>query len=177
LFSLLSIQLNEDDAKDLKTTIDCILQMQDQDSTGNFPSKFNKPDEAHLIHWCHGAPGIVYLMAKAYKVYGEKKYLDSCLKCGELVWLNGLLKKGPGLCHGIASSGYVFLLLYRITNEMKHLYRAMKFAEFLVDEDFLQQARQPDRPFSLFEGISGTVCFLLDLLNPHQAEFPFMHVL
>jgi lantibiotic modifying enzyme len=96
LFSLLSIKLSESDSKDLKTTIDCILALQDE--TGNFPSKFNK-SEAHLIHWCHGAPGVVYLMAKAYKVYNEQKYLDSCVRCGELVWEKGLLKVGVSLIH------------------------------------------------------------------------------
>lgn len=149
LFSLLNIPLSKRDSKHVKATIDAILQLQDK--SGNFPSKFNKP-EAHLVHWCHGAPGIVLLMAKAYKIFKEEKYLNSCLRCGDLVWEKGLLKKGPGLCHGITSSGYVFLLLYRLTNDQKHLYRAMKFAEFLVNDTFLNEARQPDRPYSLFEG-------------------------
>jgi hypothetical protein len=148
LLSLLNISLNDNDLKDVKTTIDAILNLQD---SGNFPSKFDKP-EAHLVHWCHGAPGIVFLMAKAYKVFNEEKYLKSCLQCGDLVWEKGLLKKGPGMCHGIASSGYVFLLLHRLTNDQKHLYRAMKFAEFLVNDHFLHEAREPDRPYSLFEG-------------------------
>lgn len=41
-------------------------------------------------------PGVVYLMAKAYLTWKDNKYLESCLKCGELVWEKGLLKKGPG---------------------------------------------------------------------------------
>jgi len=172
LFSLLQIDLSENDTKDVKETIDKILTL--QDSSGNFPSKYNKP-EAHLVHWCHGAPGLIYLMAKAYKIFSDQKYLNSCLKCGDLVWVKGLLKKGPGICHGIGSSGYVHLLLYRLTNDQKHLYRAQKFAEFLVDEEFLTEAREPDRPFSLFEGISGTICYLLDLLEPENSEFPFMN--
>jgi Lanthionine synthetase C-like protein len=98
--------------------------------------------------------------------FKDKKYLNSCKKCGEIVWRKGLLKKGPGICHGIASSGYVHLILYRLTNEKKYLYRAIKFAEFLADERF-QGAK---------EGLSGTVCFLLDLLEPQSAEFPFMNV-
>lgn len=152
LFSLLNIPLENPDLVDIKTTIDAILNL--QDSSGNFPSKFNKP-ENHLktkIHWCHGVSGVVFLMAKAYKIFNEPKYLESCLKCGDLVWQKGLLKKGPGICHGIGSSGYVFLLLFRLTNDHKHLYRAMKFAEFLVDERFIAEAREPDRPHSLFEG-------------------------
>ncbi|CAG9803386.1 unnamed protein product [Chironomus riparius] len=173
LFSLLQVELSESDMKDVKDTIDIILAL--QDSSGNFPSKYNK-SEAHLVHWCHGCPGIIYLMAKAFKIFGDQKYLNSCLKCGDLVWEKGLLKKGPGICHGIGSSGYVHLLLYRLTNDQKHLHRAQKFAEFLVDEEFLSEAREPDRPFSLFEGISGTICYLLDLLDPDHSEFPFMNV-
>jgi lantibiotic modifying enzyme len=118
---------------------------------------------------------MIYLMAKAYLIFKDEKYLNSCKKCGEIVWRKGLLKKGPGICHGIASSGYVHLILCRLTNEKKYLYRAIKFAEFLADERF-QGAKEPDRPYSLFEGLSGTVCFLLDLLEPQSAEFPFMNV-
>lgn len=35
-------------------------------------------------------------MAKAYLRWKEEKYLQSCIKCGNLVWEKGLLKKGPG---------------------------------------------------------------------------------
>lgn len=174
MLSLLMVPLSPEDLNDVRQTIDVILSL--QDATGNFPSKFNKP-EANLVHWCHGAPGIVYLMAKAYKTFGDQKYLDSCLKCGDLIWSKGLLRKGPGICHGIAGNGYVHLLLHRLTGDPKHLYRAMKFAEFLETETFTDEARKPDRPYSLFEGIAGTVCFLVDLLQPDKAEFPFMNVL
>lgn len=163
----------KNDLNDVKLTIDAILNLQDE--TGNFPSKFNKSD-ANLVHWCHGAPGVFYLMAKAFKTFGDQKYLDSCLKCGDLIWTKGLLSKGPGICHGVAGNGYVHLLLFRLTGDQKHLYRAMKFAEFLENETFLEEARTPDRPFSLFEGLSGTVCFLVDMLQPENAEFPFMNI-
>lgn len=45
--------------------------------------------------------GVVYLMAKAYLYWKEDKYLRSCLKCGDLVWIKGLLKKGPGKVNSI----------------------------------------------------------------------------
>jgi lantibiotic modifying enzyme len=160
----------------VKATIDEFLLMQSAD--GNFPSVLEDSGKAEhkLVHWCHGAPGAVYLFAKAFIIFKDQKYLDCCLRCGELVWAKGLLRKGPGICHGVAGSGYVFLLLYRLTNDPKHLYRAAKFADFLTNEEFLREARQPDRPLSLYEGISGTVCFLVDLLQPHKASFPFMDV-
>ena len=40
--------------------------------------------------------GVVYLFARAFLVWKEKKYLDACLKIGELTWKKGLLLKGPG---------------------------------------------------------------------------------
>lgn len=160
----------------VKTSIDTFLQMQSPD--GNFPSNYDKAGQSEykLVHWCHGAPGAVYLFAKAYLVFKEQKYLDACLLAGELVWSKGLLRKGPGICHGVGGNGYVFLLLYRLTNEPRHLYRASKFADFLNHRDFLMEATTPDRPLSLFEGVAGTVCFLIDLLQPEKSSFPFMDV-
>ena len=83
----------------------------------------------------------------------------------------------PGICHGVAGSGYVFLLLYRMTSDEKHLHRALKFAEFMQTKQFQQSARRPDSPFSLYEGLAGTMCFIADLLQPTKAEFPFFDVL
>ncbi len=125
---------------------------------------------------CFLSAGVVYLLAKAYLVWKDEKYLQACLKCGELTWEKGLLKKGPGICHGVAGSGYVFLLLYRLTSDDKHLHRALKFAEFMFTEEFKLRARRPDTPYSLYEGTAGTVCFLADLLRPQKAEFPFFDV-
>lgn len=163
------------DAKDVKASVDYLLSL--QDAEGNFPSATDDMAPTHeLVHWCHGAPGVIYLMAKAYLVWHEEKYLLSCKKAADLVWHKGLLNKGPGICHGIAGSGYVFLLLYRLLNEEKYLHRAIAFAHFMETDDFKRHARVPDNPFSLFEGIAGTVCFLGDLSAPSRAAFPFMEV-
>ncbi len=120
--------------------------------------------------------GIVYLFAKAFILWNDDKYLQACLRCGELTWQKGLLKKGPGICHGVAGSGYVFLLLYRLTSDERHFHRALKFAEFIFMQEFQQGAKTPDSPFSLYEGYAGLVCFLTDLLQPHKAEFPFFDI-
>lgn len=106
LLSLLMLPLSQEDLADVKATTDAILALQDE--AGNFPSKFDKL-EAHLVHWCHGAPGVVYLMARAYLTFGEAKYLESCLKCGDLTWSRGLLRKGPGICHvQLAAATFIF---------------------------------------------------------------------
>jgi membrane transport protein XK len=99
-----------------------------------------------IIFRCHGAPGTVYLFAKAYLIWHDPAFLNAALCCGDCVWRLGLLRKGPGICHGVAGSGFVFLLLHRLTADPKHLYRAVKFAEFLFTEEF-KAARTPDNPF------------------------------
>ena len=46
----------------------------------------------------------------------------------------------------------------------------------MFTDEFTDGARTPDRPFSLYEGWAGAVCFLTDLLQPEKAEYPFMDV-
>lgn len=167
---------NELAGADVKATIDYILTLQNEE--GNWPCCMEELglNEHKLLHWCHGAPGTIYLMAKAYIVFKEEKYLEACIKAGEVVWQKGLLLKGPGICHGIAGNGYVFMLLHRLTHNDKYLYRAKMFADFMTTEQFQKDARLPDNPESLYEGTAGTVCFLSDLLVPDKAEFPFQDV-
>ncbi|GJQ76591.1 putative lanthionine synthetase C-like protein [Trypoxylus dichotomus] len=99
---------NPTDAKDIKASVDYLLSLQDEE--GNFPTAMDELGQAtnNLIHWCHGATGVAYLLAKAYLIWKEEKYLEAVKKAGELIWNKGLLKKGPGLCHGIAGNGYIF---------------------------------------------------------------------
>ncbi|XP_043928342.1 lanC-like protein 3 [Protopterus annectens] len=149
-----------------------------QEQNSNWPPELGETIEREneLVHWCHGAPGIAYLYAKAYMISKKPRYLDTCIRCGELTWHKGLLKKGPGICHGVAGSAYVFLLLYRLTGNTKYIYRAQRFAEFLLSEEFKAGSRALENIYSLYEGLSGTVCFLVDLLQPEKAEFPLFNL-
>lgn len=174
------IDAHAEEAQDIKESVDCLLELQQEN--GNYPcatdelNLYQRKEEQELVHWCHGAPGVVYLMARAYILWGEQKYLQSCQKSAELVWNKGLLRKGPGICHGVAGNGYVFLLLYRLTNDQKYLNRAIQFAEFMEGDEFKKQARKPDHPYSLYEGLAGTACFLADVTHPTVAIFPFNDV-
>uniref|UniRef100_A0A8D0H0G4 LanC-like protein 3 n=1 Tax=Sphenodon punctatus TaxID=8508 RepID=A0A8D0H0G4_SPHPU len=143
----------------------CVDFLMDQEQNCNWPPELGEmiERENELVHWFHGAPGIAYLFAKAYLVSKKSQYLDTCIRCGELTWQKGLLKKGPGICHGVAGSAYVFLLLYRLTGNSKYIYRAQRLAFMALNS-------------CLYEGFSGTVCFLVDLLQPSQAEFPLFSV-
>lgn len=151
-----------------------------QESDGNFPialgSEKKRNTEKRLVHWCHGAPGAIYFLLKSYKAFNNDKYLDACKKAADLIWEKGLLRKGPGICHGMSGNAYAFLMLYKVTKEPRYLYRAMKFAEFLTNAQFKREANIPDRPNSLYEGLAGTVCFLIDLIHIDHANFPFLNM-
>ncbi|XP_068165350.1 glutathione S-transferase LANCL1 [Antennarius striatus] len=138
--------------------------------SGNYPTSVGD-DQDLLVHWCHGSPGVIYMLLQAHKVFGAPQYLDDALGCGEVVWRFGLLRKGYGLCHGAAGNAYTFLALYRQTQDPKHLYRACMFADWCMNYG-KHGCRTADTPFSLFEGMAGTIYFLADLLQPLKARFP-----
>uniref|UniRef100_A0A672GWT5 Glutathione S-transferase LANCL1 n=1 Tax=Salarias fasciatus TaxID=181472 RepID=A0A672GWT5_SALFA len=138
--------------------------------SGNYPPCVGDERDL-LVHWCHGAPGVVYMLLQAHQVFGAPQYLEDALRCGEVVWRYGLLKKGYGLCHGAAGNAYAFLALYRRTQDPKHLYRACMFADWCMNYG-KHGCRTPDTPYSLFEGMAGTIYFLADLLQPLKSRFP-----
>jgi len=129
---------------------------------GNWPSSL--PDaRSKLVHFCHGAPGVVFAMAEAHRVYGDEAFRDACLRGAETVWQYGLLTKGPGLCHGVAGNGYALLAAYRVSRDPRWLHRAVVFGTCIGDDGVCARQRTPDNPFSLFEGLAGSACFLRDL--------------
>lgn len=171
LFMLLQTLSTHSVKSNLGNIESCVeFLMSEQFSSGNFPSSLEN-DTDKLIHWCHGAPGAVHLMVKAYQVFGKDKYLSAAVKCGDVIWRRGLLKKGYGICHGVAGNAYAFLCLYKQTGDSRYLHRALKFAEWCFDYGE-HGCRTPDRPYSLFEGMAGTVYFLADILEPHSSKFP-----
>lgn len=138
--------------------------------SGNYPASVGDQHDL-LVHWCHGSPGVIYMLLQAHQVFGSPQYLEDAVQCGEVVWRYGLLKKGYGLCHGAAGNAYAFLALYRHTQDAKHLYRACMFADWCMNYG-KHGCRTPDTPYSLFEGMAGTIYFLADLLQPLKSRFP-----
>ena len=90
--------------------------------------------------------------------------------CLNTTWTYGILTKGLNLCHGVAGNAYAFLAWYRQTGDQKSLYRAIQFAKYCLN--FNEQFMVSDRPLSLYEGLAGTIYFLVDLLEPNQSRFP-----
>uniref|UniRef100_A0A2K5ED46 Glutathione S-transferase LANCL1 n=1 Tax=Aotus nancymaae TaxID=37293 RepID=A0A2K5ED46_AOTNA len=164
-----SLQVNQGKLHSLvKPSVDYVCQL--KFPSGNYPPCIGDNRDL-LVHWCHGAPGVIYMLIQAYKVFREEKYLCDAYQCADVIWQYGLLKKGYGLCHGSAGNAYAFLTLYNLTQDMKYLYRACKFAEWCLEYGE-HGCRTPDTPFSLFEGMAGTIYFLADLLVPTKARFP-----
>lgn len=145
-----------------------------QFSSGNFPSSTGNSIDK-LVQWCHGAPGISMLFCLAHQVFEDSTFLDTAIRCAEVTWERGLLKKGYSICHGVAGNGYTFIYLFQQTKDIKYLYQACKFAEWCFHYDS-HQNRCPDRPFSLFEGLAGVIYFLLDVQQPHLAKFPTYNI-
>uniref|UniRef100_A0A3P8P0K2 LanC lantibiotic synthetase component C-like 2 (bacterial) n=1 Tax=Astatotilapia calliptera TaxID=8154 RepID=A0A3P8P0K2_ASTCA len=138
--------------------------------SGNFPSSLSNESD-RLVHWCHGAPGVIHMLIMAHKIFKEEKYLKEAVDCGEVIWQRGLLRKGYGICHGTAGNGYAFLSLYKLTKEKKYLHRACKFAEWCLDYG-THGCRIPDRPYSLFEGMAGALHYISEMENPEASCFP-----
>ena len=92
-----------------------------QTKSGNFPCAMDEAppnptrhESEELVHWCHGAPGVVHALLLGHRAWPTGGYLDSAVKAGELVWERGLLRKGNGLCHGTSGNGYAFIHLYQV---------------------------------------------------------------
>lgn len=174
---------NPRDLEDIYKTIDYMLD--NFMHQGNMATDFDGAvmlgngqtcDRQSLVHWCHGAAGVIFMVARAYTLCNNdlrrSRYLKVCKELAEVVWRRGLLHKGPGICHGIGGGGMVHLMMYRLTREQKYLQRAKKFADFLFTQQFRFESDTPDNPLSLFEGWAGTVCFMADILAPARASFP-----
>jgi len=94
---------------------------------GCFPNSVgDSPGRQPLVHWCHGAPGAVFLFCKAYEVLGHVEFREVAERAGAVVWRDGLLRKGPGLCHGVAGNGYALLALSRATGNKQYWYQAQQ---------------------------------------------------
>lgn len=160
--------LNEEQLQLIRNAINFIQGI--RYPSNNYPSSIGSQTD-RLVHWCHGAPGVMHMLIKAYQVYKDEYYLKGALECSDVIWERGILKKGFGLCHGISGNAYALIHLYQLTRDRKHLYRAGKLAQYYFEHSDNINWRA-DSPASLFEGYAGLAYFLSDLLNPDEAKFP-----
>lgn len=80
----------------VKPTIDFVCSLR-YPNTSNFPACIGDEDDK-LVHWCHGSPGLIHLLALAYKTFNDPKYLQIASEAADDIWKRGLLKKGIFVC-------------------------------------------------------------------------------
>jgi len=87
MFMLLQTLSTQSVQSNLRSIENCVeFLVSKQFPSGNFPSSLeNETDK--LYHWCHGAPGTVHLMVKAYQVEKVLIVNDSELKICRLDYL------------------------------------------------------------------------------------------
>jgi lantibiotic modifying enzyme len=80
--------------------------------SGNFTTSAGSTN-TKLVHFCHGAPGIVTALAKFSEIFPEMSIQMGIKEVVEVnlehIWKFGVLKKGFGLCHGISGNAYTFI--------------------------------------------------------------------
>jgi len=128
-----------------------------------------------LLHFCHGAPGVVTLVA-GLPAGVNAEFDEVLIKGGELIWDAGLLEKGPNLCHGTSGNGYAFLKLYERTGDELWLKRARNYAMQAIGQiDELEKMFPGPRRTPLWTGDAGTAVYLWDCIEATSA-FPSLDV-
>ncbi len=124
-----------------------------------------KDDSNFLVHWCHGATGIVTALATNIKNNESEIISDLIIKAGNLIWEAGPLEKGTSLCHGSAGSGMAMLKIYERTNDPIWLERAQAFAMHSINQHKAEVKEAGQLRYSLWTGDLGLALFLRDTLK------------
>jgi hypothetical protein len=172
--------LSKEQMELIKKSVDYIGNSQTE--KGNFPSDIKGKKDDILVHFCHGCVGAVHLFNLANQLFNNKNYETILLNIHNSLWKRGLLLKGNGICHGICGNAYSLYKLFSITNNEIYKNEAFCFAKatydnYVQDKVKLYEDPQrymigiPDTPFSLMEGMGGTLCFYYDLLSGNMC-FP-----
>ena len=143
-----------------------------------------------LVHFCHGAPGVVSCLARFQLMFPEKGIqfgIPEIIKASlDHIWNFGVLKKGFGLCHGISGNAYAFILpavkeflsedveenerkatFFALLREEKGVMKEIKGYHFA--DRFIKGVS--DNPYSLMLGVAGDICFTMDVILG-KARFP-----
>mmetsp|Transcript_14820 Transcript_14820/g.21888 ORF Transcript_14820/g.21888 Transcript_14820/m.21888 type:complete len:434 (+) Transcript_14820:241-1542(+) len=161
---------------DVKRTIDKLLSIRFE--SGNLPSSIGSGPR-QLVHWCHGAPGLVSLLCQAMKAYPSDRgrYVDCLGETVKVISTKGLLKKGFGICHGISGNSFALLCASRCGIDVCYYEQAVRFALFSCspnckDGNELKRSllSTPDCPESLFEGYAGLACLFYYFIDESSSS-------
>ncbi|KAK2750338.1 hypothetical protein FQN57_003818 [Myotisia sp. PD_48] len=172
------------------------------ENKGHLPSSLpqHPSPRSPLVQICHGTPGLLILLSHARSdAFFASNYWDpiwdqAISRGTNIVWKQGLLFKGGGLCHGMAGNAWPFLILHdafaygpqgtakerllfeerlslfdlprhqpdakRLLSQaitlLLHARKSRPFNTHTYEEG--RRYRMPDAPYSLFEGLAGTIC-------------------
>jgi hypothetical protein len=117
-----------------------------------------RPPQPVRTQWCHGAPGMVASLGALAP--GNDALTEMLVAAGELTWVAGPLKKGPGLCHGTAGNGYALLRLFERTGDELWLDRARRFGMHAIEQVEAARARDGRGRETLWSGDLGPAVYL-----------------
>lgn len=70
-------------------------------------------------------------------------------------------------------NGYALLCLYKITKNIDYLHQAISFVQAYFAQEYQAHKKEEEHPYSLYGGIGGMVCIMLDLLSSaSHSQFP-----
>lgn len=135
-----------------------------------------------LNSWCHGAPATLIYLSNLYRRQDISQKIPQELRLSakeamkrgaHLIYSQGLLRKGVGLCHGIGGSVFALLSVSRAfaaashseeeedlsqQQSMQYLHQATHLAlvaTYWQDLTRNGEMKLPDHPWSLYEGLAG----------------------
>lgn len=152
----------------VKASIEFVLNTRQMD--GHYKTMASTSD-SDCAEFAQGTTGALMLFLKAYKHFREYRYLRAAIDASDVLWGEGLLKKGNGLAHGVAGNAYAFLLLYKVTTDPKHLHRALQFVQFMSSER-AKALQSKSHDYTLMDGLAGTAILYKQMQEPIDANMP-----
>jgi len=176
------------------------------------PWPSEKTRASPLVQICHGAPGLLMLLACAglnrpfARRFYKSLWVEAVHIASKRVWEQGIVSKGGGLCHGIAGNAWTLLALHDVFDYAmipvecidgcgEEVKRDLLKDGHLSGDWFLERAvtmllecrntrpfadsdkyRLPDNPYSLFEGLAGTVCAWMEAALTVRAKMRKMEL-
>ncbi|CAD8102790.1 unnamed protein product [Paramecium sonneborni] len=158
----------------IQKTLDQLIKLYYQN--GNIPSSAQNLNNLKLYQFCHGIPGAIAPLLKAYQIFNKQDYLDAAIHMSENLYKFGMIKKGFGLCHGIPGNSYGFMQLYRLMGNEKHRKYAYQFLQYKKNVYVYNEIKNfpfndrymigvSDQPFSLMIGSVGDMCAMMDFID------------
>jgi lantibiotic modifying enzyme len=123
-------------------------------------------ESEYMNSWCNGAPGLILLWSLAYRVYEDPLFLHTAKEAGRYCEQQREYPVGH-ICCGAAGVSYAFLALQHIDPTHSWRGRAVRYSE-LARKGLMDRYSR----FSLYKGLAGIVCLMLDMEFDGEIALP-----